>query len=252
MLKWNVGGLAVIMVIMAALYLPDLLTGSSHRSGPVGVQVVVKSAVPGIQPKGEAVKSNNTEPVLIRDSTGTQTKALLEVSKTLEEMPAAIAVGVAEASVKQLAGLNQRLEQQDAVNAKNAEVAQATIATLGKVIDRMDQIDTAVRELKEERAKAASLVKEAEERAKVPVAESKKVKPRALTEEPQVKEEASSSLGPSVNAVPKVKNGGMRFVNGVLIDEYGRTIPPVPHNSIVPEIVRKEYEAQRYSRTGRR
>jgi hypothetical protein len=221
---------AVCLLIAALLYLPDLLTNKNRQRGKAGVEAVAKSGVQAATVVATAVKSNYTEPVQPPDPVEVQTKALIQVSETLENMPAAIAQGVARASAKQLEDVNRRLAQQDAANAKTAEVAQATVTTLGKVVERIDRLDTAIQGLKDERTKAASSLRE-------------EVKPDA--EVPEAKEQRSSSQGPNVSFAPAF---APRSESGAIVIA---TAPPL--NNIMPKIVFEEYEAQqRSSRTGRR
>jgi hypothetical protein len=218
------------LLLAALLYLPDLLTNKNRQRGQAGVVAVAKSGVQAATVVATAVKSNYTEPVQPPDPVEVQTKALIQVSETLEKMPAAIAESVARASARQLDDVNRRLAQQDAANAKTAEVAQATVTTLGKVVERIDRLDTAIQGLKDERTKAAASPRE-------------EVKPDA--EVPKAKEQRSSSQGPNVSFAPAF---APRSESGAIVIA---TAPPL--NNIMPKIVLEEYEAQqRSSRTGRR
>lgn len=234
--------LLIVAVVLGVLYVPDMLTAKNRHKGQAGVEAVAKTGVQAVQTVVTAVKSNYTEPVEPPDPVEVQTKALLEVSKSLEKMPTAIAEGVAKASAEQLEQVNRRLAEQDDANAKTAEVAQATISTLGKVVDRLDKLDTAVKELKDERAAASSHKEE--------------VKPAAGIEAPEANGEQSSSYGSNVSSAPVKQVSGKAVVIGVdsgMRSETGAIILAPPPNNIIPHIARKEYEAeQRSFRTGRR
>ena len=147
MIRFIGGG---ILLLLAALYLPDLLTNKTRLTGKAGVEAVAKTGVQAAKTVATAVANNYTEPVMPPDPVEVQTAAIEKAAEALTKMPEAIAKGVADASATQLEQVNRRLAQQDAANAKTAEVTQATISTLGKVVVRLDKLDATVKELKDE------------------------------------------------------------------------------------------------------
>ena len=209
-----------ILLLLACLYLPDLLTNKNRHIGKAGVEAVVKTGGQAVKAVANAVANNYTEPVVPPDPVEVQTAAIEKAAEALTKMPEAIAKGVADASAKQLEQVNRRLAQQDAANARTAEVAQATIGTLGKVVDRLDKLDATVKELKDERPKATSSRKE-------------EVRPTAETDDSDAKDTEDSSSGSEASAAPS----------------GNATIPPA---SSVPLVLRGAANPQRSTRCGRR